>query len=55
MSSVEDRVVIGMDLHKRSVTLEVMAGIETILGGARFAKQLSRPVDEGHYAAGLAS
>ncbi len=28
-----DRVVIGMDPHKRSVTIEVMAGDETILGG----------------------
>jgi transposase len=31
-----DRVVIGMDPHKRSVTIEVMAGDETILGGRRF-------------------
>src|SRR5665647_1363195 len=31
------RVVIGMDPHKRSVTIEVMAGDETILGGGRFA------------------
>src|SRR5665648_814204 len=30
-------VVIGMDPHKRSVTIEVMAGDETILGGGRFA------------------
>lgn len=36
MSSVEDRVIIGMDPHKRSVTIEVMAGDETILGGGRF-------------------
>jgi transposase len=33
---VEDRVVIGMDPHKRSVTIEVMAADETILGGGRF-------------------
>jgi len=32
-----DRVVVGMDPHKRSVTIEVMAGDETILGGGRFA------------------
>jgi transposase len=32
-----DRVVIGMDPHKRSVTIEVMAGDETVLGGGRFA------------------
>jgi transposase len=37
MSSVEDRVVIGMDPHKRPVTIEVMAGDETVLGGGRFA------------------
>jgi transposase len=29
-------VVIGMDPHKRSVTIEVMAGDETVLGGGRF-------------------
>ena len=31
-----DRVVMGMDPHKRSVTIEVMAADETILGGGRF-------------------
>jgi len=31
------RVVVGMDPHKRSVTIEVMAGDETVLGGGRFA------------------
>jgi transposase len=30
-------VVIGMDPHKRSVTIEVMAGDETVLGVGRFA------------------
>jgi transposase len=30
-------VVIGMDPHKRSATIEVMAGDETILGGGRYA------------------
>src|SRR5215468_3868902 len=29
-------VVIGMDPHKRSATIEVMAGDETVLGGGRF-------------------
>jgi len=29
-------VVIGMDPHKRSVTIEVMAGDETVSGGRRF-------------------
>ncbi len=34
---VVDRVVVGMDPHRRSVTIEVMAGDETVLGGGRFA------------------
>ena len=33
MSSTSDHVVIGMDPHKRSATIEVMTGEETILGG----------------------
>jgi transposase len=37
MSSTKDRVVIGMDPHKRSVTIEVMTADETILDGGRFA------------------
>ncbi|WP_406081380.1 IS110 family transposase [Micromonospora sp. NBC_00858] len=36
MSAISDRVVIGMDPHKRSATIEVMAGDETIVGGGRF-------------------
>jgi transposase len=36
MSPTVSRVVIGMDPHKRSVTIEVMAADETILGGGRF-------------------
>ena len=31
-----ERMVIGMDPHKRSATIEVMAGDETVLGGGRF-------------------
>jgi transposase len=31
-----DGVVIGMDPHKRSVTIEVMAADETVVGGGRF-------------------
>jgi transposase len=31
-----DRVVIGMDPHKRSVTIEVMTAEETVLGGGRY-------------------
>ena len=30
------RVVIGMDPHKRSVTIEVMLADETVVGGGRF-------------------
>jgi transposase len=37
MSAKSRRVVIGMDPHKRSVTIEVMAGDETVHGGGRFA------------------
>ena len=32
-----NRVVIGMDPHKRSVTIEVMTGDEQVLGGGRLA------------------
>jgi transposase len=41
----QQRVVIGMDPHKRSVTIEVMTGDETILGGGRYA------TDEAGFAA----
>ena len=34
--SPSDRVVIGMDPHKRSATIEVMTGDETVLGTGRF-------------------
>jgi transposase len=34
--SVSERVVIGMDPHKRSATIEMMADDETVLGGGRF-------------------
>jgi hypothetical protein len=42
------QVVIGMDPHKRSATIEVMAGDETVLGGGRYA------TDGAGYAAMLA-
>jgi transposase len=41
----QPRVVIGMDPHKRSVTIEVMTGDETVLGGGRYA------TDEAGFAA----
>jgi transposase len=34
-------VVIGMDPHKRSVTIEVMAGDETVIDGGRFATDVA--------------
>jgi hypothetical protein len=36
VSPASDRVVLGMDPHKRSTTIEVMAAAETVLGGKRF-------------------
>jgi transposase len=36
MDAAADRVVIGMDPHKRSVTIEVMAADETVLDVGRF-------------------
>jgi hypothetical protein len=35
------QVIIGMDPHKRSATIEVMAGDETVLGGGRYATGLA--------------
>jgi transposase len=37
MTKDQQRVVIGMDPHKRSVTIEVMTADETVVGGERFA------------------
>lgn len=45
MQQQAERVVIGMDPHKRSATIEVMSADETILGGDRFA------TDEAGFAA----
>ena len=36
MQQQAERVVIGMDPHKRSATIEVMAADENVLGGGRF-------------------
>jgi hypothetical protein len=41
----DQRVVIGIDPHERSVTIELMTGEETILGGSRYA------TDEAGFAA----
>ena len=40
-SKEHERVVIGMDPYKRSVTIEVMNGDEVVLGGGRFATDLA--------------
>ena len=45
MAEHAERVVIGMDPHKRSVTIEVMTTDETVLGGGRYA------TDEAGFAA----
>jgi transposase len=47
MSSKAERVVIGMDPHKRSATIEVMTADEAIVGGSRFG------TDRAGYAAML--
>ena len=36
-----ERVVIGMDPHKRSVTIEVMTADEQVLGGRRFGTDVA--------------
>jgi hypothetical protein len=41
MAPEEQRVVIGMDPHKRSVTIEVMDAEEQILGGGRFTTDVT--------------
>jgi len=43
------RVVIGMDPHKRSVTIEVMAADEAVLGGGRFATDPAGFEELGQY------
>lgn len=45
MQQQAERVVIGMDPHKRSVTIEMMSGDETVLGGGRYG------TDEAGFAA----
>ena len=41
MQEQADRVVIGMDPHKRSVTIEVMTADEAIFGGGRFGTDVA--------------
>ena len=49
-STSADRVVIGMDPHKRSATIEVMTAEETILGGGRFTTDRDGYAEMGRYA-----
>ena len=41
MKGEAERVVIGMDPHKRSVTIEVMDAGEHVLGGGRFGTDVA--------------
>lgn len=41
MEQDAQRVVIGMDPHKRSVTIEVMTADETVVGGGRFGTDIA--------------
>ena len=49
-STTPARVVIGMDPHKRSATIEVMDSDETILGRGRFSTDQDGYTDMRHYA-----
>ena len=42
MSRVSERVVLGMDPHKRSATIEVMAADEVVWGPTRHATNRRR-------------
>jgi transposase len=41
MERDSERVVIGMDPHKRSVTIEVMTADESVVGGGRFGTDVA--------------
>lgn len=49
MSKTNNRVVIGMDPHKRSVTIEVMRADETVLGGGRYGTDEAGFAEMGRY------
>jgi transposase len=49
MKDTMNRVVIGMDPHKRSVTIEVMGADETVLGGGRFDTDKAGYSEMGRY------
>jgi transposase len=50
MSDATSRVVIGMDPHQRSATVEVMTADETILGQGRFGTDRDGYAEMGRYA-----
>jgi transposase len=49
MKNEDSRVVIGMDPHKRSVTIEVMTADETVLGGGRYGTDEAGFAEMGRY------
>ncbi|MFC7360803.1 IS110 family transposase [Nocardioides astragali] len=49
MSKTNNRVVIGMDPHKRSVTIEVMTADENVLGGGRYGTDEAGFAEMGRY------
>ena len=49
MKDQSSRVVIGMDPHKRSVTIEVMTADEIVLGGGRYATDEAGFAEMGRY------
>lgn len=49
MKDESSRVVIGMDPHKRSVTIEVMTADETVLGGGRYGTDEAGFAEMGRY------
>lgn len=49
MKDESSRVVIGMDPHKRSVTIEVMAADEAVLGGGRYDTDEAGFAEMGRY------
>lgn len=50
-TAASGRVVIGMDPHKRSATIEVMTADETVIGGGRFATDREGYAQMRRYAA----
>src|SRR5690242_8054067 len=49
MQQQAERVVIGMDPHKRSATIEVMSADETVIGSGRFGTDEAGFAEMGRY------